>query len=218
MKQKIFYSILTGIILFTIIVSTVIIVTFLNQGSLNLSGMELQAQQLMENKENTLIVMETNFGDIYIELYTVKSPITAGNFKELVENGFYDGIKFHRVIPDFMIQGGDPLTKNDSLQARWGTGGPGYTIEDEFITGLSNVRGTLSMANSGPQSGGSQFFINTVDNTFLDFDKQPTSSRHPVFGKVLIGMEIVDEISQVPRNQRDVPNEPVIINTAKIIA
>ena len=218
MKQKIFYSILTGIILFTIIVSTVVIVTFLNQGSLNLSGMELQAQQLMENKENTLIVMETNFGDIYIELYTVKSPITAGNFKELVENGFYDGIKFHRVIPDFMIQGGDPLTKNDSLQARWGTGGPEYTIEDEFITGLSNVRGTLSMANSGPQSGGSQFFINTVDNTFLDFDKQPTSSRHPVFGKVIKGMEIVDKISQVPRNQRDVPNEPVIINTARIIA
>ncbi|MCH8519974.1 MAG: peptidylprolyl isomerase [Nanoarchaeota archaeon] len=171
----------------------------------------------MEDTQNTLIVLETNKGDIYIELYTIKSPITAGNFRDLVEDGFYDGIKFHRVIPDFMIQGGDPLTKNDSLQARWGTGGPGYTIEDEFITGLSNVRGTLSMANSGPSSGGSQFFINTVDNTFLDFDKQPMTSRHPVFGKVVMGMEVVDEISQVSKNQRDVPNEPIVINRARII-
>ena len=218
MKKNIFYSMLTGIVLFTLIVSIIIVVTFLNSGSLNLNEMEIQAKELMQDEQNTLIVMKTNLGDIYIELYTVKSPITAGNFKELVENGFYDGIKFHRVIPDFMIQGGDPLTKNDSLQARWGTGGPGYTIEDEFIRNLSNVRGTLSMANSGPQSGGSQFFINTVDNIFLDFDKQPMTSRHPVFGKVLIGMDIVDEISQVPRNQRDVPNEPVVINTARIIA
>ena len=218
MKQNIFYLILTSIILFTLIVCTIIIVTFLNSSSLNLNDMETQARELMEDKGNTLVIMQTNFGDIYVELYTLKSPITAGNFKELVENGFYDGIKFHRVIPNFMIQGGDPLTKNDSLQARWGTGGPGYTIEDEFIRGLSNVRGTLSMANSGPQSGGSQFFINTVNNTNLDFDKQPMTSRHPVFGKVLIGMEIVDEISRVPRNQRDVPNEPVIIESAKVIA
>ncbi|MFT4244669.1 MAG: peptidylprolyl isomerase [Candidatus Woesearchaeota archaeon] len=218
MEKKLFNSILTGIVLFTLIVCTIIIVIFLNLNSLNLSSMETQAKELMQDKENTLIIMQTNFGDVYIELYTVKSPITAGNFKELIENRFYDGIKFHRVIPNFMIQGGDPLTKNDSLQPRWGTGGPGYTIEDEFVEGLSNLRGTLSMANSGPQSGGSQFFINTVDNTNLDFDKQPMTSKHPVFGKVLIGMEIIDEISQVPRNQRDVPDEPVIIKSMRIIA
>ena len=213
-----FYSTLASILVFTVVICTIIIITFLNSDSSHLNEMQTQAKELMQNSENSLIVMETNFGDIYIELYTVESPITAGNFKELVENEFYDGIKFHRVIPNFMIQGGDPLTKDDSLQARWGTGGPGYTIEDEFITGLSNVRGTLSMANSGPQSGGSQFFINTVDNTNLDFDKDPMTSRHPVFGNVLIGMEIVDEISQVSRNQRDVPDEPVIIQRARVIA
>ena len=131
-----------------------------------------------------IAVLNTNHGIIKIKLYLEESPITAGNFKKLVEEGFYDGVKFHRVIQNFMIQGGDPFTKDDSSQSRWGTGGPGYAIEDEFIKGLSNVRGSISMANSGPNSGGSQFFINVADNTFLDWDKEPNASKHPVFGMV----------------------------------
>lgn len=217
MKPVTFYTILSGIIIATLVICVSIVVTFLNTTQLDTNNMTQEAKELMNNKDNTLIVLKTNFGELYIELFTQESPITAGNFKTLVENGYYDGIKFHRIIPDFMIQGGDPLTKDDTQMNRWGTGGPGYTIEDEFIEGLSNVRGTLSMANSGPNSGGSQFFINIVDNTFLDFNQEPLSSRHPVFGQVLIGMDIVDEISSVPRNQRDVPNDPVIIQQAKVL-
>lgn len=161
--------------------------------------------------ENTTVVMQTNKGDITIELFTEDMPITAGNFLKLAQEDYYDGIKFHRIIDGFMIQGGDPLTKDDSMQARWGTGGPGYAIEDEFVPGYSNVRGTLSMANSGPNSGGSQFFINTVDNVMLDYDKQPLTSKHPVFGRVIDGMDVVDAISGVETGMRDVPVEPVII-------
>ncbi len=158
--------------------------------------------------EPTQVKLETNKGDIIIELYNTM-PITAGNFQKLVEDGFYDGVIFHRVIPDFMIQGGDPLGT--------GTGGPGYTIEDEFVQGSSNVRGTISMANAGPNSGGSQFFINVADNTFLDWDKPPSSSKHPVFGKVISGMDVVDAISQVERDSRDKPREQVTIIRATIL-
>jgi peptidylprolyl isomerase len=161
--------------------------------------------------ENTTVVMQTNKGDITIELFTKDMPITAGNFLKLAQEDYYDGIKFHRVISGFMIQGGDPLTKDETMAARWGTGGPGYTIEDEFVPGYSNVRGTLSMANAGPNSGGSQFFINLVDNTNLDYDKQPLTSKHPVFGKVIDGMDVVDAIGGVATGARDVPSEPVVI-------
>ena len=221
MRNKTFYIALSSIIIATVIICVFLIYLFTGTSLEKMDNQNTQLineiKEMMENKSNSLALLKTNYGDIYIELYTQKSPITAGNFEELVEDGFYNGVKFHRVIPNFMIQGGDPLTKNNSLQNRWGTGGPGYTIEDEFIQGLSNIRGTLSMANSGPQSGGSQFFINTVDNTQLDFNKQPLSSKHPVFGKVVNGMDVVDEISLVPRNQRDVPNQPVIIEEAIII-
>ena len=165
---------------------------------------------------NPIVVLQTSKGNIEIELFLNESPITAGNFKELVESGFYDGTKFHRVIKDFMIQGGDPLTKNDSLMNRWGTGGPGYAIKDEFIRGLSNTRGTLSMANSGPNSGGSQFFINVGNNTFLDWDKAPATSKHPVFGKVVVGMDVVDAIVLVKTAAQDRPAEAIVINKAYI--
>jgi len=146
---------------------------------------------------NPIAVLETNKGDIEIELFMDKMPITAGNFKKLAEEGFYDGIRFHRVIDNFMIQAGDPLSKDESQKELWGTGGPGYTIEDEFVPGLSNVRGTIAMANIGqPNTGGSQFFINTVDNIGLDFDKPPATSKHPVFGKVVEGMDIVLSIEK----------------------
>lgn len=173
-----------------------------------------QSDQYMEttSTENPHVVFKTNKGDIELELFVDQMPITAGNFLKLAGEGFYNGTKFHRVIEGFMVQGGDPNSKGNDAGI-YGTGGPGYTIQDEFVEGLSNVRGTISMANSGQKnSGGSQFFINLVDNTGLDFDKPPFSSSHPVFGKVVAGMEVVDAIAQVQTNDRDLPTDPVIVS------
>lgn len=156
------------------------------------------------NEKNMKATIKTNKGDIVLELFEDQTPKTAGNFAKLAKEGFYDGTKFHRVIDGFMIQGGDPQTKNDSLQMMWGTGGPGYKFEDEIVDGLSNVVGTISMANAGPNTNGSQFFINVGDNTFLD-------GKHAVFGKVVEGMDIVMMISQVQRNERDVPLEAIVL-------
>jgi peptidylprolyl isomerase len=150
----------------------------------------------------TKAVLETTMGDIVIDLSEREMPVTAGNFRKLVEKGFYDGVIFHRVIPDFMIQGGDPTGT--------GMGGPGYVIKDEFSRNNSNSRGTISMANAGPNTGGSQFFINIVDNNYLD-------TKHPVFGKVVSGMEVVDAISKVKRNRNDRPLEDVVIKKARIM-
>lgn len=162
-------------------------------------------------------VFETSMGTFELELFTEQMPITTGNFIKLAEEGFYDNQKFHRVIPRFMVQGGDPQTKDDSLERAWGTGGPGYTIEDEFVAGLSNTRGTISMANTGrPNSGGSQFFINLVDNTFLDYDKPPAQSKHPVFGKISSGMDVIDAIGATATDAGDKPIEPVIITKVTI--
>ncbi|MCL5437467.1 MAG: peptidylprolyl isomerase [Candidatus Thermoplasmatota archaeon] len=129
-------------------------------------------------------------------------PVTADNFRKLVSSGFYDGVVFHRVIPGFMIQGGDPTGT--------GMGGPGYSIRDEFSRSNRNVRGTVSMANAGPNTGGSQFFINVADNNFLD-------TKHPVFGRVIEGMDVVDNISKVKRNRQDRPLQEVRINRASLI-
>jgi len=159
-------------------------------------------------KMGTKVLLKTTNGDITIELYD-NMPITAGNFEKLARDGFYNGVIFHRVIPNFMIQGGDPTGT--------GMGGPGYKIEDEFVAGSSNVRGTISMANSGPNSGGSQFFINLVDNTNLDWDKSPLSSKHPVFGKVVAGMEVVDAIGKVQTEPGDRPVVEVKILEAKVL-
>jgi len=167
-------------------------------------------------KMNPIAVFDTSLGEFKIELFEDKSPITAGNFKKLAEEGFYDGTRFHRVIKNFMNQGGDPLSKDLTQSARWGTGNPGYSIKDEFIEGLSNVRGSISMANSGPNSGGSQFFINVVDNTNLDWDKEPAQSKHPVFGKVIEGMDVVDAINNVETGSGDRPKEDVLINKVTI--
>ncbi len=168
-------------------------------------------------KANPVAVFDTNQGTFEIELQLDKMPITAGNFIKLAENDFYDGTSFHRVIKDFMIQGGDPLTKSQPENvAVHGTGGPGYAITDEFVAGQSNVRGTISMANSGPNSGGSQFFINLVDNTYLDFDNPMSQGKHPVFGKVVSGMEVVDKIGQVQTGAGDRPVEKVVINKITI--
>lgn len=158
--------------------------------------------KVITEKDNVEVVLETTKGDVVIKLYS-DMPVTAGNFQKLVSEGFYDGVLFHRVIGGFMIQGGDPTGT--------GGGGPGYSIEDEFVEGHSNLRGTISMANAGPNTGGSQFFINLADNTGLDFDKQPLSSKHPVFGEVIEGMEVVDAIAKVETGASDRPVEEVKI-------
>ena len=152
---------------------------------------------------NTKVKLETSMGNIVIELHKEMS-ITAENFEKLVKQGFYDGVIFHRVIDGFMIQGGDPT----------GTGrsGPGYTIQDEFTqTDLDkNNRGTISMANAGPNTGGSQFFINLGDNNFLD-------GKHPVFGIVIEGMDVVDAIAKVKTNDQDKPLQDVKIIKATVL-
>jgi len=172
------------------------------------------------NSMNRIAQFNTNKGVIKIELFEDKMPITTGNFVKLAEEGYYNGTKFHRVIQNFMIQGGDNNSKGADV-ASYGTGGPGYTIQDEFVSDslLTNVRGTIAMANTGqPNSGGSQFFINTVDNTNLDFgDDAAPQSNHPVFGRVIDGMNIVDAISGVEVGPRDLPVEPVIIQSLEII-
>lgn len=174
-----------------------------------------QAPMTPSNAANPVAVFTTNRGVIEVELYQDLMPITVGNFTKLISEGFYNGTQFHRVIPNFMIQAGDPNTKGPDA-ATYGTGGPGYTIQDEFVTNplLTNTRGSLAMANTGqPNSGGSQFFINTVDNVFLDFDKEPLTSRHPVFGRVIGGMDVVDAISATQTGPRDLPVDPVVIET-----
>src|SRR3989344_5630877 len=151
--------------------------------------------------KQTKVLLETNMGNIVIEL-DKDMPITAGNFEKLVKQGYYDEVIFHRIIDGFMIQGGDPTGT--------GMGGPGYMIKDEFTYNNRNDRGTISMANAGPNTGGSQFFINLVNNNFLD-------TKHPVFGKVVEGMEIVDAIALVDTDRNDRPLEEVRIISAKMV-
>jgi len=176
------------------------------------------ANPAVTNTMNRSAIITTNKGIITLELFEDQMPITTGNFIKLAEEGFYNNTKFHRVIDGFMIQGGDPNSAGEDALS-YGTGGPGYTIQDEFVEGelLSNTRGTIAMANTGqPNSGGSQFFINTADNMALDFNKEPFTSRHPVFGRVVSGLDVVDTISKVQTGVRDVPVDPVIITSIVI--
>lgn len=138
----------------------------------------------------TTATLKTTKGDITFELFRTDVPLTTANFVNLASEGFYDGIVFHRVIPDFMAQVGDPLTKDPAMQARWGMGGPGYTIADEFAPALTHDgAGVVSMANSGPNTGGSQFFITYEATPWLD-------GKHAVFGKVTAGLEVLNQITQ----------------------
>jgi peptidylprolyl isomerase len=155
----------------------------------------------MPEKE-TRVLLKTNYGDITIQLRP-EQKITAGNFKSLVERGVYNGVIFHRVIPEFMIQGGDPT-------------GTGYgdrsipMIKDEFNGVQKNNRGTIAMANAGQNTGSSQFFINLVNNNFLD-------GKHPVFGDIVSGMDVVDKIAKVQTDSSDRPTTEVKIISASII-
>jgi len=149
-----------------------------------------------------VVLLETNYGNIKIELAS-DMPITTGNFESLVSKGTYNGVIFHRIIDGFMIQGGDPT-------------GTGYgdsripKIKDEFTDHNRNDRGTISMANAGPNTGSSQFFINLVNNNFLD-------TKHPVFGKVIEGMDVIDKIAKVPVNSNDKPLQEVKIIKATVL-
>ena len=159
---------------------------------------------------NPIATLETSLGSFEVELFTEQMPITAGNFVKLAKSGFYDGLHFHRVIDSFMIQFGCPHSR-DPKSSRAGTGdGPDGGIADEHPADhkLSNEVGTLSMANAGPNSGSSQFFINTKHNDFLDFFS-PGDSKHPVFGKVVGGMDVVKEIGTTSTDGNDRPRTPV---------
>jgi peptidyl-prolyl cis-trans isomerase B (cyclophilin B) len=148
----------------------------------------------------TSINIETNHGNISFNLLPDLAPETVRNFVKLAKDGFYDGILFHRVIPGFMIQGGDPNTKNPNMKGQWGMGGPGYNVKAEFSS-RSHLRGIVSMARStDPNSAGSQFFIVTKDSTFLD-------REYTVFGEVTEGMDVVDKIVNLQKDQNDCPLE-----------
>ncbi len=160
---------------------------------------------------NPTATLETSLGNVEIELFTDLMPVTAGNFVELAKSGFYDGLHLHRVIDGFMIQFGCPHSR-DPGSPRAGTGNaPNGCIQDEHPDNakLSNEPGTLSMANTGrPNSGSSQFFINTAHNAYLDWFS-PGPSKHPVFGKVIDGMDVIQKISSTPTGAGDRPVTPV---------
>ena len=177
-------------IIFIIAIVAVLVVGYKMTGNVTKTG-----------TEPTKVKLTTNMGEIVIEL-AEDMPITAGNFEKLVKQGFYDGVIFHRVIDGFMIQGGDPTGT--------GSGGPGYEIKDEFSENNRNDRGTISIANAGPNTGGSQFFINLVNNNFLD-------TKHPVFGKVVEGMDVIDKIAKVQTDANDKPLQEVKIIKAEVI-
>ena len=160
-------------------------------------------------KPMTTVTMTTNKGAITLELFADTKPKTVENFTKLASEGFYNGTRFHRVIKGFMIQGGDPLSKDTSKMSAWGTGGPGYSFADELSTENKNVIGTISMANSGPDTNGSQFFINTANNNFLD-------TKHTAFGKVVAGMEVVAAIENTKTVQNDRPLEDMIIEKIEV--
>jgi len=180
----------------------IVVVVFVMLAIFGAGCMTKDDQKGTEVAGGTMVLLETNMGDITIKLYD-DMPITAGNFEKLVADGFYDGVIFHRVIDGFMIQGGDPTGT--------GRGGPGYSIKDEFTDHNKNNRGTISMANAGPNTGGSQFFINLVDNNFLD-------GMHPVFGEVVEGMEVVDAIGKVRTGPMDRPLKDVVIVKARVVS
>ncbi len=167
-----------------------------------------------DNKKSMNATINTNMGSIKIEFYDEAAPKTVANFVKLAESNFYDKVKFHRVIKGFMIQGGDPLTKDDSKAAVWGTGGPGYKFDDE-INAESDLyvkggykKGVVAMANSGPNTNGSQFFIMHED--------YPLPPLYTIFGKVVIGQDVVDKIALVKTGPGDKPLSPVMIESIKI--
>lgn len=181
----------------------------INKQANKTNKMEAQVANATNPVVTNTVVFKTTKGDITIDLYGNDAKKTVENFVKLSKEGFYTGTRFHRVIKDFMIQGGDPLSKDDTKSSMWGTGGPGYKFEDE-INSIKLTRGVLAMANAGPNTNGSQFFIVTLAETpWLD-------GKHTAFGKVVDGMDIVDAIEKVETAPNDRPIVPVTINSVEV--
>lgn len=191
------------------VVAVLLVVGFLTLGGgkAPIANIDQTASIITPSNSNPMVTLETNYGVITLELSADKAPETVINFIKLAEAGFYDGTLFHRVIKDFMIQGGDPNTKADPKNwATHGTGGPGYAFSDEINDQLV-VRGALAMANAGPNTNGSQFFIVTAESTpWLD-------GKHTVFGKVIGGYDVVEQIENVAtdKTKGDHPIEDVVV-------
>jgi cyclophilin family peptidyl-prolyl cis-trans isomerase len=169
-------------------------------------------QETINNGIHTATIT-TSKGVIEVELYGNKTPKTVENFVTLAGKGYYDGTKFHRVIKGFMIQGGDPLSKDDAKKSLWGTGGPGYQFDDELTGQETYPQGTLAMANAGPNTNGSQFFIVTASPT------APLPPSYTVFGKVTKGLEVALLIQEVKTEQPgrlDRPIDPIVIESIKV--
>lgn len=183
----------------------------INQSNNTNMNNEIKTPDQQENliNEYSQVIMKTNFGDIKLKLYASESPKTVNNFLYLAKSGFYNGVKFHRVIKDFMIQGGDPLSKGSDTSI-YGTGGPGYKFADEF-NDHKLVAGSLAMANSGSNTNGSQFFIVTASETsWLD-------GKHTNFGEVVSGLDIVKKIENTETGLNDRPLSDVVINNIELL-
>jgi cyclophilin family peptidyl-prolyl cis-trans isomerase len=168
-----------------------------------------QAESLAQ--KYAMAKIKTNFGDIKVKFYADSAPMTVNNFLKLSKAGFYDGTKFHRVIKGFMIQGGDPLSKDNAMKDRWGTGGPGYQFNDELTGTEKYPQGTLAMANSGPNTNGSQFFIVTASPGY------PLPPSYTVFGAVTEGLDVALKIENVKTGPNDRPVEDVVIKRVELL-
>jgi peptidyl-prolyl cis-trans isomerase B (cyclophilin B) len=195
----------SAILYIMIIIGFTILIGFLTDNNHNKNNNEINIINIKNmNTENKIVILETNLGSIELELYPDKAKETVANFIKLAHDGFYDNTKFHRVIKDFMIQGGDPYTKGEDTSV-YGTGGPGYKFADEQ-NDLPMVRGMIAMANTGPDTNGSQFFIVTIP------EADWLTGKHTIFGKVISGMDTVDKIENTKTGERDMPITPVVIN------
>src|SRR3990172_584048 len=212
-KTLLIIVIALGIVLIGLIAAFALIPTPAAKESANNSNAVENINSNMQNSDiknlaNQTAVLKTNFGDIVLELFSADAPKTVENFIKLSKSGFYNGTKFHRVIKGFMIQGGDPNSKDDDWSDD-GMGGPGYKFEDE-INSNKLVRGTLAMANAGANTNGSQFFVVTTEATpWLD-------GKHTAFGRIISGMDIVDKIESVKVNENDHPMDDIIVSNIKI--
>lgn len=188
-----------------------VVVVLIILGLIPKSANNEDKQGAINNQSSTtkMAIIKTSQGEIKLELFADKAPKTVANFEKLASEGFYNDTLFHRVIKDFMIQGGDPNTKDRSNPALFGTGGPGYQFEDE-INDVKLVRGILAMANAGPNTNGSQFFIVTAPETsWLD-------GKHTAFGRVVEGMDVVDKIENTKTGTGDLPVEPIVVESVSV--
>ena len=194
--------------------SSIVLIPYSTEETETTTNEEVAPINNLENKKSMQATLNTSLGTIKIEFYDKDAPKTVENFKKLANDKFYDGVKFHRVIKGFMIQGGDPLSKDDSKINIWGSGGPGYKFADE-INAKSDLyakvgyqKGIVAMANSGPNTNGSQFFIMHAN--------YPLPPLYTIFGKVISGQEVVDKIANVQTGANDRPVEAVVINSITV--